>query len=324
MGRPRIHRRDLPERVYFKNGAYYFVHATGKWERLDADYGKAMVRWAEIIQRPESTQATTVGELLDRYLLEVVPSKAERTQKDNRQEIRFLRSFFGGMALEDVTTATVAQYVSNRRAKTRCNREVALLSHAFNKAILWGLAVTNPCALPGIRNSEQARERYVTDEEVEKFKEVSPPWLKLYIDLKLLLGLRKQDMLSLSWQNVSQTVISVATKKTRKRMAIRVTPEVQSILDQLDKSWPTLFVTRSGRMYTSAGFNSTWKRTMVKFISTGNQRFHEHDLRGKTATDMDNSQQAKELLGHKSIKTTEGYIKARRTDVVQPHSRSKK
>jgi len=63
---------------------------------------------------------------------------------------------------------------------------------------------------------------------------------------------------------------------------------------------------------------------MVKFVSTGNVRFHEHDLRGKVATDMEDAALAQKLLGHKSIKMTEAYIKQRQIDVVQPAKRKKK
>lgn len=322
MGRPRKNRRDLPERVYYHHGAYYYVHPNKKWEKLDADYAKAMSRWAELLESP--TQCTTVSDLLDRYLLEVVPTKAERTQADNRTEVRYLRSFFGDMEITQVEARHVASYISERKAKTRANREIALLSHAFNKARLWGLATTNPCSVPGIRNSEKARDRYVTDEEIENFKKEAPQWLKDYVDLKLLLGLRKQDMLKIRREDIRGHVFAVTVSKTGKRLQIVISSEVQEILDRLPKSSPTLFATKWGMPYSLKGFNSTWQRTMASYVSNGGERFHEHDLRGKTATDIGDAQAAKALLGHKQIAMTEAYIKARQTDVVQPHTRRKK
>jgi integrase len=322
--RPRKYRRDLPECVYFKNGAYYYV-TNNKWKRLGSDYQEAMAQWAQTISEPR--QAVLVGELLDRYLREVVPSKAERTQKDNRQEVRQLRTFFGDMAIADVAPPHIVAYVATREAKTRANREIALLSHAFNKARLWGLVTNNPCSVPGTRNRETARDRYVTDIEIEQFKKECPQWLKDYLDLKLLLGLRQQDMLALRWDWITDTSLLVTPQKTRRsasrRLAISISPELRSILDRLPKSYPTLFATRSGTQYSSSGFNSTWTRAMGRYTSTGNERFHEHDIRGKVATDMDDPIAAKALLGHSKMSMTEQYIKARKTDVVQPHSRKK-
>ena len=38
MGRVRQSRKDLPQRVYHKHGAYYFVDNHNKWHPLGKDY----------------------------------------------------------------------------------------------------------------------------------------------------------------------------------------------------------------------------------------------------------------------------------------------
>jgi integrase len=322
MGRPRKDRLDLPERVYFRHGAYYFA-VDKKWIRLGSDYKEAMTKWSEMLEHTGKPVAT-VNDLFDRYALEVLPGKSVRSQSDNRQEMRFLRTFFGRMQVTDVKPKHIAEYVDARKAKTRANREVALLSHAFNKAILWGIASVNPCSVPGLRNTEVPRNRYVTDEEVEHFKQWCPAWLKLYIDLKLLLALRKQDMLSLEWLNMDEKFIHVKTMKTGQQIAVVRTPELNALLDQFSKEPGSLFKTRSGKPYTTEGFDSTWQRVRLKYTADKGESFHEHDLRGKVATDMNNPEAAKELLAHKSITMTESYIKSRKINVVQPATRRKK
>jgi integrase len=323
MGRKRQSRLDLPERVYFHHGAYYFVNAANKWIKLDVDYLKAMARWAEIIQLPE--RAETVGDLLDRYVREVLPNKAERTQKDNLGEIRYLRSFFGAMGIDAVAPSHIASYRDSRTAKTRGNREVALLSHAFSKGCEWGLSQTNPCREVK-RNKEVARDRYVTDEELEKFKELCAPWLKTYLGIKALIALRQQDMFALKWSDVTEQHLLVAPIKnrttTRKKLAIQLTPELSLLLSSLSKRGSFLFMTREEKPYTTSAFGSIWRRLMTKFQSSGHERFREHDIRGKVATDMQDPVAAQQLLGHSSIKMTEAYIKQRSTDVVQPHRRT--
>lgn len=62
---------------------------------------------------------------------------------------------------------------------------------------------------------------------------------------------------------------------------------------------------------------------MATFVSAGNDRFTEHDLRGMVATDMDDAASAQKLLGHKSITMTETYIRARKTDLVEPGKKRK-
>ena len=321
MARPRKDRLDLPECVYYRSRAYYYVTG-GVWTRLGKDYGEAMLAWAELVRQPRGP-IVTVSDLLDRYALEVIPTKSERTQKDNRNELRFLRAFFGAMAIKAVRPSHIALYISQREAKVRANREIALLSHAFNKAILWELATTNPCSVPGMRNSEKPRDRYVEDVEVEHFKEWCPQWLKDYIDLKLLLGLRKQDMLKLEWSSIDANSIWVLTKKTGVKLAIARTPEVNAVLERMSTKSGHLFQSTSGKGFSSEGFDSAWQRAKAKYLSNGGEPFNEHDLRGKVATDMGNLEAAKNLLGHASITMTEDYVKAKSVRHVQPATRKK-
>jgi integrase len=321
MARPRKHRLDLPKCVYFRSNAYYYV-TSGIWMRLGKTYGEAMKRWAELVNQPTGPIAT-VNNLLDRYALEVIPGKSERTQKDNQAEMRYLRAFFGAMGLQSVKTSHVAQYIASREAKIRANREIALLSHAFNKAIMWGLLESNPCSVPGVRNSEKPRERYVSDAEVTQFKTCCPDWLKLYIELKLLLGLRKQDMIALTWEQLTETAIFVPTKKTGAKLSIDRNEEVNSLLDLLPTSSGHLFQTRTGEGYSSEGFDSAWQRAKNEYVKKGGVSFHEHDLRGKVATDMNDLAAAKGLLGHTNISMTEAYVKAKSVQTVQPATRKK-
>lgn len=321
MARPRKLRTDLPECVYFRNGAYYYVTG-GVWTRLDKTYKGAMLAWAELVKQPGGP-VVTVSDLLDRYALEVIPTKSERTQKDNRNELRYLRAFFGSMPVRGVRPKHVAEYIAAREAKVRANREVALLSHAFNKAILWEVATTNPCSVPGMRNVEKPRDRYVTDEEIEHFKEWCPEWLKTYIDLKLLLGLRKQDMLELGKHSIVKRCIVMTTQKTGVKQAIAITDEVEAVLVRIDSAQEYFFQSRKGQPYTTEGFDSTWQRVKARYLSDGGHPFNEHDLRGKVATDMNNLEAAKNLLGHSSITMTEDYVKAKSVKHVQPATRKK-
>ena len=74
---------------------------------------------------------------------------------------------------------------------------------------------------------------------------------------------------------------------------------------------------------TDRNSNGVWDRVMKEFIRAEGERFTEHDLRGKVATDIEDPYLAQQLLAHSSIKTTEGYIKQRQKVVVHPHSRKK-
>ena len=119
-------------------------------------------------------------------------------------------------------------------------------------------------------------------------------------------------MLNLHWDHIDEEVIHLCQGKTNQRLRVSLSQDISRML----KNWPTqsgyLFPTRSGSKYTSMGFGSIWRRAMNKYVSSGGERFHEHDLRGKVATD------------HAQRSTTDSYIKQRHIDVVQPARRKKK
>ncbi|WP_181919209.1 hypothetical protein [Alkalilimnicola ehrlichii] len=145
MGRPRTKNKHLPPRVYFKHGAYYYVDRAGQWHRLGANLPDAMAEWAKLVEAPVT--ATRMQSLFDRYMLEIAPRKAPRTYKDNKSEIKALRVFFGDMKPEDVEPRHVYEFLEIRgqTAPVRANRERALLSHVFTKAMQWGVLRYNPC-----------------------------------------------------------------------------------------------------------------------------------------------------------------------------------
>jgi hypothetical protein len=89
--------------------------------------------------------AFTVSGLITRYLNEIAPTKAERTYRDNLKESKYLRAAFGEARPEEIKPRAIYAYLDaqGRTSETRANREGALLSHMFTKAIRWGLIDTN-------------------------------------------------------------------------------------------------------------------------------------------------------------------------------------
>src|SRR5258707_15686720 len=89
MASRRKHDKHLPQRVYHRGKTYYFVDHAGTWHSLGRTVSDMYRAYAEML---EEHPITTMGDLFDRYLVEVVPGKAERTQRDNRYEMPFLRA----------------------------------------------------------------------------------------------------------------------------------------------------------------------------------------------------------------------------------------
>lgn len=336
MPRKRIINKDLPQRVYFKHGAYYYVTAPpeSKWIRLGKTKQEMYLKLAKF--NTTDTPCYTIENLWNRYKDEVVIHKSVSTQDSNHKEIKNLLKVFGKMHPESVKPQHVAEYLDTRgmTAPSSSNKEIALLSHMYTKAVRWGISDRNPC-LRVERNKAKARERYVEDWEFFEFKKVCCVFMNCYIDLKYLTGLRKTDMLLLTLENITDKGLFVRPSKTKNSVGeprlYEWTDDLLAVIDRV-KALPRpvissyLFCTKSGEPYIddrlkTAKFGYIWGKTMKKALSETEllERFQERDLRAKSGTDADNQgQDATDLLGHGDRRMTKRYLRSKQAKRVQP------
>jgi len=331
--------RGLPERWCYKNGGYRYRVPPGlehMWDgkkifTLGKTLPEAYKTWTDRMQHPD--KARNIADLLDRYSLQVIPTKAEKTQKENQQQIKRLRGVFGTMKLEAMTPQIVYQYFDKREAKVAAKREIALLSHAYTKAVEWGYISKHPFKGEIRLEGEKPRDRYIEDWEIKEVFKLKPlPYCKThlaqaYIAFALVSGLRKQDILSIKTTDFTDDGIRVKTQKTGKPITIKWTPALRLVTQQLldlrpvDIS-PYLMCTRRGESYyengNSSGWDSIWKRFIDRALKETElkERFTMHDLRAKCASDIKDEADAQKLLAHSSISTTRIY--RRKPELVNP------
>lgn len=297
---------------------YYTPYVDGKlkWIRLADNYPEAISAWAKY--EGAVTVGTTVGHAIDRVLIEVVPTKAQATQREYVRYASALRKVFADCALRDVRGTHVAQYLDMNRAKIQANREIALLSLVYRSAIKWGWCDTNPCI--GIdRNPENRRTRYIEDHELETLREHASDQMRAMIDLVYLTGMRKGDMLKLRLADLQEDGIFVEQSKTGKRQIFEWTEALREVVDRargLRRRIGSLylFAGSKGQAYTSSGFDSMWQRMKRK---TGLDDLHFHDLRAKTGSDSESDAEAAKLLGHADPRMTRKTYR-RRGEKVRP------
>lgn len=213
----------LPSRWRFTHGAFYYQVPPGMermWDnkklfRLGTSLNDAYQLWAQKIGK--LAKAKTIGELLDRYVIEVVPIKAPASQTSNLTQLKQLRTVFANLHLEAITPRDVYEYVDTRSQKMwnpetkRQNggriaalREIELLSHAFTKAVEWGYIDRHPFKNEVRFENGKGRDRYVEDWELIEALSLSSPrkrgsvlMIQAYIRLKMLTGLSQGDLLRL-------------------------------------------------------------------------------------------------------------------------------
>lgn len=338
----------LPARWKIEHGAVFYQVPVGledRWDgkkkfRLGATLPDAYKEWAKRLESVD--QAKSIGALLDRYALEVVPTKATRTQVENQRALRSLRAVFGEAPLTWLRPQHVYQYADKRKATpVAANRAIDVLSHAFTMAVMWGYMDRHPFKGEVRLAGEKPRDRYVEDWELieclslpSKHTKGSVLVLQAYIRLKLLTGLRRGDLLRLTSADLQEDGIHVTPSKTQgstgKRLIIEWSPELRDAIAAAKAVRPVdiapwLFCTRKGAGYfneakgTASGWDSMWQRFMERILVETNvkERFTEHDLRAKCASDAESLEHARALLAHADSQLTQRVYR-RRPERVKP------
>lgn len=331
MGKRRKSHFNLPPRLYFKHGAYYYVTRENKWLRLSADKAVAFAKWAEIegelptISNGQKPLAGSMGMLIEKYMIEIAPKKAKSTYQGNLAEAKNLNNVFSKMLIVEVRPMHIAEYLDIRgvKAPIRANTEIALLSHIFSYAMRWGLVDRNPC-IGVAKHPEKGRDRYVTDEEFNKVKAIASELIEVVMDFAYITAMRKGDILRLRLDQITSEGIWLVQSKTGSKQLYEWSDGLISVVNRAKalRRHPkaiNLFCTRQGLAYSDSGFKAMWQRLQVKWEQSGGNRFTFHDIRAKSLTDAKRlGMDAQLLAGHASSSMTEHYIKQKEYQRVKP------
>lgn len=327
--------RNLPPRLYQwtrtrKSGkvwiSYFYLDLTGKAIPLGKDLDQARIKWAELEAKEKPLDLRTMKGIFDRYIRDIVPKKAPRTQKDNLAEIKQLRTMFDSAPIDSITPATIAGYRDARSAKVRANREIATLSHIFNIAREWGLTTKeNPCQ--GVRkNKETPRDYYANDVVWEAVYRKAAQELKDAMDLAYLTGQRPADVLVMRDDDIQGGYLTVQQNKTHKKLRIQMTGggELNSLgllitaMAQRNAQHicSYLIVSERGKRMTAKMLRDRWDKAREKAKKQAEElgdmllaekigSFQFRDIRPKAASEIIDVADASLLLGHTKGDITE-------------------
>jgi integrase len=257
-------------------------------------------------------EGKTFEEMMDRYKAEYLSLKSH--PKKYESLVKSPLSFFGGYRISEITPSLVSQYKTHRRqAKVALNRELSLLKVVFNLAIReWQWAKENPVSMIKLEKENPGRVRYLSDEEFDKLLNECPDWLKPIVMTARHTGLRKENILSLTWSQVDlfRKLITIEHTKNNERISIPLNETLMNLFKQLSKvrhmNSPYVFCKPEGSRYHSS-LNGFWKAVKKAGITD----FKFHDLRHCFASALVQKgvdlYQVQRLLGHKSSAMTQRY-----------------
>ncbi len=331
-------------RLQWHRNKFWYRHRDGKWEAIGTDVTEAKRR-AKLYNNPGDNFGT-VSYWLDMFLIDCAVrvksgGMSKRTLSDYTKDAEELKVFFGKLTPEQLIPAAVQTYLDEGKLAgrpTRANRERACLSSCISWLIRTGKTImkVNPCMqASGVqRNSEQSRDRYVTDAEYQAVFDVAPKQVQLMMALTYR-TLQRPESDIIFWTPVNvrtkgeEKVLRIKQNKTGRVLEISLTGQLLDLVNAAIGEIPvlhrTIIHTRKGAAYTYSGLDAMLRRSQGKARKKlpNLQPFGFRDLKGKGATDMwlsgENIERIQMLCGHKDKATTEIYVKSRWRESVAPN-----
>jgi len=334
----------LERRVEFHHGQFRYLHRDGTKESLGTDLAKANTR-ARVYNDPDGNYGT-LGSFVLLFIADARAGRlpagrklSARTIADYEIEADFLKEspLWKMMPGDLVREPNLVGEYRDRRApggkgQVQANHALSLLSSTYDymieKALSPGLLI-NPVKL-ATRFRRKAKARYVLDDDYLKVYNAAIRSAQMAMALVYSTLQRPSDVLGLppaptrlkAVASLQKRVLPVKQGKTGRTVDIEVTPELDEALGMLQaetkaksdgkvlKLAKAAVHGRGGEPYTESGMGSMIRRYCR---SAGVQSFGLMDVRAKGATDMYLRgvplETIQALMAHKSITTTEIYIK---------------
>jgi integrase len=266
----------------------------------------------------------TFKELFDEFMVKyAIRNNKQSTIKEYKRSFEMYLSFFKNKKISQISKSDIEKFhnkIGENNGKYIANRQLGYVKVFYNKAIEWGFEGKNP-AISIKPFKENSRDRYLKPEEIPLFfksLEEEPNFLfKNYFYIALFTGARKDNILSMKWQDIDFTLAEWRIPETKNGEIVKIplSQEVIEILQELKKYQENLKINSSYVFYSKNSKSnhleepkSAWKRILTK-ANIKDLRIHDlrRTLGSYQAMSGSSLQVIGKSLGHKSIQATQIY-----------------
>ena len=304
--------------TYFKSsGTNLKMEARANFDRWVIEL-KEQIRTGKPVKREEEPiiNNSTFSELADKYLEWCNGRQKSFSRK--KVIVKILNNYLKNKLIQDISIEELEiiqnDYIKTKHSINYVNNIIKILKAMFTKAYDWEMIDEN--ILKRVRKvkqlkGENKRLRYLSEEEAERLISHCEPYLKPIVITALNTGMRKSEILYLTWDRVDlkNRLILLDKTKNGERREIPVNDTLYQVLSEMVRNIKTDYV-----FYNPETLKPYYD---VKKSFAGGLRkshildFHFHDLRHTFASRLVMSgidlTTVKELLGHKSITMTLRY-----------------
>ncbi len=234
-------------------------------------------------------------------------------ERSERLSVKQLVLAFGDNYLYDITPEMIEKFKAMRLetiSPASVNRELACLKYMYTKAIEWKFVKTNPVKKVKLLKEPPGRLRYLKAEEVSALLNECADHIKPIVIIALNTGMRKNEILSLSWREVDlkNRKITVINTKNNETRVIPINNTLFETLSNISRTDDKEYVFYGKNGYPvgdiKKGFNSALERAKISDF-----RFHDlrHTFGSQMVMQRVDIKTVQQLMGHKTIKMTMRY-----------------
>ena len=235
----------------------------------------------------------------------------KRSHDHDGQRMRRLMEAFGGKPARVLTAEDIEHLkadLAEKLSPATVNRYLALLRSVYYFGIRNRKVEHNPMRGVKLFRENNARVRYLTEEEGFRLFQTLPERYRPLVEVGLLTGLRASNLLGLRWRDVDleAAVYTIPESKSGEALRLPMHPRVQGLLTGLPRNGVYVFAEADGE--------PPWDFThafAVAVKKAGISDLHLHDLRHTWASRLAMAGvdllTIKELGGWKTLKMVERY-----------------
>ena len=267
-----------------------------------------------------------VGQLIDKYLREVLPNKPRSEQKQTMQ-LNWWKSKIGSYLLADVTPMMITDcreellqgvtYRGTKRSPATVVRYLAALSHVFSVAVNeYGWMDVNPLSKVSKPKESRGRVRFLDDDErkrlLEACKESSNPYLYMIVVVALSTGMRQMEILTLKWRDVdlSSGRLTIHETKNGERRVVSIAGHGLELLRVHFQNRKVLseFLFPGRDPSKPLDVRSPWANA-IKLVDIKDFKFHDlrHSAASYLAMNKASLTEIAAILGHKTLSMVKRY-----------------
>jgi integrase len=283
-------------------------------------------RYAELVEQVEAKRAhKPVSKNSFAWLIEKYRTSAEfkelkdATQLDYDRTLNLLKEELGEVSFALATRAMLKAVRDDHAGKVRKAHKIKqMLSRLYSWADEQELvpAGYNPAkAIKRLKRKGGDREIVVwSDAEVEMLLAVAPAHLVTPVLIALYTGQRREDVVTMTWQQFQGDAVRVRQSKTQALLDIACHPVLRRHLDGVERRGVVICTTEAGRAFSANGLSQALRRVVTNAAGIPNNR-SMHGLRYAAGSMLEEAgatiAEIEAVLGHSTHKMAMKYASQR-------------